>query len=279
VNKQRDLFKKAENAQVTIIPDLGLAPGLVSIITKDIVDQYSDIEYVKIRGGGLPLNPQPPLNYQIVFSPNGLINEYVENALVLDHGCIREKPSMTEREMLEFPEPFGKVEAFLTSGGCSTLPYTYKDSISYLDYKTIRYPGHCEKMKTIIDMGFASNEPIRMDSDEFSPRDMLIALFSKYIPSSGEDAVLLRVYCKGVRNGKTIETIYECIDYFDKETNSTAMMRMTGIPVSISADLIAQGAINKSGVFCAEEIIPPQLFFKELKRRNIRIQKTERIIS
>ena len=167
----------------------------------------------------------------------------------------------------------------LTSGGCSTLPYTYKDSISYLDYKTIRYPGHCEKMKTIFDMGFASNEPISIGSVEFSPRDMLIAILSKYIPSSGEDVVLLRVSCKGVRNGNTIESIYECIDYFDRETNCTAMMRMTGFPVSISADLIAQGAINTSGVFCAEEIIPPQLFFKELKRRNIRIQKTEQIIS
>jgi len=142
VQKQRGLFEKAKKNKVTILPDCGLAPGMTSVFVKDIVEYLDSVDFVKIRVGGLPLDPVPPFNYQIVFSPNGLINEYVEDALVLDHGKIVTKKSMNELETVEFPKPFGKTEAFLTSGGCSTMPYTYKDKIGYLDYKTIRYPGH-----------------------------------------------------------------------------------------------------------------------------------------
>ena len=116
VKKEISLDKEARKRNVLVIPDCGLAPGLTSIITRDIVDRMEYIDYVKIRVGGLPLYPKPPLNYQIVFSPYGLINEYVEDAVVLDHGEVKRKKSLTEIETVGFPEPFGKMEAFLTSG-------------------------------------------------------------------------------------------------------------------------------------------------------------------
>jgi len=141
VEKELGLSKEAVKNGVTVIPDCGLAPGLTSIITRDIVEQMESVDYVKLRVGGLPVNPKPPLNYQIVFSLTGLLNEYVEDAIVLDRGKIIKKKSMTELETIMFPQPFGKMEAFLTSGGCSTLPYVYKNRINYLDYKTVRYPG------------------------------------------------------------------------------------------------------------------------------------------
>ena len=84
VHKERNLFEKAKKMGVVIIPDCGLAPGITSVITRDVVEQMDSVEYVKLRVGGLPINPEPPLNYQIVFSPYGLINEYVEDAIVLD---------------------------------------------------------------------------------------------------------------------------------------------------------------------------------------------------
>ncbi len=144
VENERSLFEKAKRKGVTIIYDCGLAPGLSSVIVRDIVEQMESIDYVKIRVGGLPIDPKPPLNYQIVFSPDGLINEYTEDAIVLNKGNILKKKSMTDLETIIFPNPFGKMEAFLTSGGSSTLPYTYRDKIRFLDYKTVRYPGHCE---------------------------------------------------------------------------------------------------------------------------------------
>jgi lysine 6-dehydrogenase len=216
------------------------------------------------------------LNYELVFSANGLINEYVEPALVLEQGKIVEKPSMTEIETLKFPDPFGEMEAFITSGGSSTLPYTYQDKIQYLDYKTIRYPGHCEKMKTLLDLGFGSTESIAVNSVKVVPKQVLITLLKKHLPSSQQDVVLLRVKSNVKKKNALFELTYELIDYFEKKTGFTAMMRTTGFPVSITADFIARNVITNHGVFCPEEIIPPQPFFDELRKRNIDITITER---
>jgi len=276
VEKERSLYKETKSNDVTIIPDCGLAPGLVSVITRDIVDQMDSVEYVKLRVGGLPENPVPPLNYQIVFSPYGLINEYVEDAMILDHGKIINKKSMTELEMLDFPKPFGKMEAFLTSGGCSTLPYTYKNTIKYLDYKTIRYPGHCEKFKTMLDLGFAEEKKVSIGDQKVAPRDFFVELLMKYLPTSGKDVVLLKALGNGKKDGKKIHLEYTMIDYYDDKNNITAMMRTTGYPASIIAQMIERNIIKKRGVFCCEEIVPCKQFFEELSKRNIQIKKKKR---
>jgi lysine 6-dehydrogenase len=258
VRKQRNLFSEAKQNNVTIIPDCGLAPGMTSVITRDLVENLDTIDNVKIRVGGLPINPKPPLNYQIVFSPNGLINEYVEDAIVLENGEIIKKKSMTELEENIFPKPFGKLEAFLTSGGCSTLPYTYIDKIKNLDYKTIRYIGHCEKFKPLLDM---------------KPREKLIAYLLENLPSNEKDVVLSRVSSQGIKDSKEIELQYTIIDYYDNINNITSMMRTTAYPTSIIAQMIEKGEIMETGVFCCEEIVPCSSFFKELENRNIKIQK------
>jgi len=278
VEKERSLTQKAKKNDVTVIPDSGLAPGLVSIITRDIVDHMDTVDSVKLRVGGLPRYPKPPLNYQIVFSPYGLINEYVEDAIVLDHGKILEKKSMTDLEALEFPKPFGSMEAFVTSGGCSTLPYTYKEKIQYLDYKTIRYPGHCEKIKTLLELGFAEQTPMTIGGQSVVPREMLVSLLIKHLPTTGEDAVLLKVLSQGTKNRKRYLREYMMIDYYDAKHDITSMMRTTGYPVSITAQMIENGTIQERGVFCPEEIVPPQPFFRELEKRDIHIQIIDRSV-
>ncbi|MBE3121076.1 MAG: saccharopine dehydrogenase NADP-binding domain-containing protein [Thermoplasmata archaeon] len=278
VENERSLFSKAKKNDVTIIPDSGLAPGLVSIITRDIVDHMDTVDSVKLRVGGLPRHPQPPLNYQIVFSPYGLINEYVEDAIILDHGKILEKKSMTEVESLEFPRPFGTMEAFLTSGGCSTLPFTYKDTIRYLDYKTIRYPGHCEKIKTFLDLGFADETKMNFEGHAIAPRDVFASLLTKNVPTTGEDVVLLKVISRGIKNGKKRSREYLMIDYYDTKHDITAMMRTTGYPVAITAQMIENGTIQGRGVLCPEEIIPPTPFFAELKKRDITLSISDRSV-
>lgn len=273
VKKQKNLFKRAKKNNVTIIPDCGLAPGLVSIITKDIYENFNKVNTVKLRVGGLPLKPKPPFKYQFVFSPNGLINEYVEDAIVLENGIIKKKKSMTEIEKITFPKPFSEMEAFVTSGGCSTLPYTYKDKIDYLDYKTIRYIGHCEKFNVLLKIGLGSDKKSSIGNTEIIPREILISLLKKYIPSKGKDVVLLKVTGDGLINGKKKRLEYNLIDYYDEKNNISAMMRTTGYPVSITAQLIEKGIINKYGVFTSEEIIPTDIFFSELKKRNINLTK------
>jgi len=273
VNKQRSLSTEAKKNSVTIIPDCGLAPGMTSVITRDIVEEMDSVDYVKLRVGGLPLNPKPPLNYQIVFSPYGLINEYVEDAIVLDHGEIIEKQSMTELETIKFPKPFDEMEAFLTSGGCSTLPYTYKNKIDYLDYKTIRYPGHCKKFKTLLDLGFADETKVPVGDMQVVPRELLASLLLEKLPINEKDVVLIKVLSRGMKNGKNLSLDYIIIDYYDGKNGITAMMRTTAYPISITAQMIERNMIKERGVFCSEEIVPPKPFFEELKKRNIIINK------
>ncbi len=273
VQMELGLFKKAEKNNVVIIPDCGLAPGLTSIITRDIVEYMDTIKHVKIRVGGLPLKPKPPLNYQIVFSPTGLINEYVEDSIVLDHGKIIYKKSLTELETIIFPKPFGKMEAFLTHGGCSTLPYTYRDKIEYLDYKTIRYPGHCKLFKTLLSLGLADENEIKIGNQKIIPRDVLTTLLLKNLPKNEEDVVLLKVIGQGIKNKINQRIEYTIIDYYNKDNNITAMMRTTAYPTSIIAQMIEKGSIYKYGVFCPHEIVSCKPFFDELKKRNIIINK------
>lgn len=273
VEKQLNLSDLAEKNNVTVIPDCGLAPGMVSIITRDVVDYMDEVDFVKLRVGGLPLKPVPPFNYQIVFSPNGLINEYLEDTLILNNKKIVAKDSMTELEEISFPYPFGKMEAFLTSGGCSTLPYTFRYIIKYLDYKTIRYPGHCEMIKPMLDLGLGSEEPVTIKNEKIIPRKILIKLLTEKIPSKGKDVVLLKTMSEGIKDGKKVKLEYMLIDYFDEENNITSMMRTTAYPVAIIADMIRTGVIKKRGVHTSENIVPPKPFFKELEKRNIKIKK------
>ncbi len=278
VEKQLKLTEKAEKNNLTVIPDCGLAPGLVSIITRDCVDFFDEVDYVKIRVGGIPLKPVPPFNYQLVFSPNGLINEYLEDALVLDNKKIIAKESLTEVEEIIFPYPFNKMEAFLTSGGCSTLPYTFRYIVKYLDYKTIRYPGHSKMIKTLLDIGLGSEKEIKVDSKKIVPRKLLIKLLKENIPSKGKDVILLKVLSKGKKSGEKIKLTYQLIDYYDEENNITAMMRTTAYPVSIIAQMINKKIITKKGVFTCENIILPEYFFKELELRDIIVnRKVEKI--
>jgi lysine 6-dehydrogenase len=193
--------------------------------------------------------------------------------MILNRGRIIKKKSMTELETIEFPKPFGKMEAFFTSGGCSTLPYTYKDKINYLDYKTIRYPGHCEKFKTLLDLGFAGEKKVNVGDQNVTPRDILAILLVKHLPTSGRDVVLLKVLSGGKKNGKKTHLEYTMIDYYDDKNNITAMMRTTGYPTSIIAQMIERNIIKERGVFCPEEIIPCKPFFEEIKKRNIQIKK------
>lgn len=274
VEHQKKMFSQAEQAKVSIIPDSGLAPGLVSILTKNLVDECGHLNSVKLRVGGLPQKPKEPFNYQLVFSANGLINEYMEDAIILDHGFIRSIPSLNDCEEIMFPEPFGVLEAFTTSGGCSTLPYTYKKDIDFLDYKTIRYKGHLDQIQPFFDLGLGSTQPIKIDDKLIAPRDVFIRLLHDALPVEGDDVVLLKVIGECGKNGETKLVTFEMIDYFDKKTNQSAMMRTTGIPVSITADLIAKDMITSKGVFTPEEIIPTEPFLEELRKRNIIIKKT-----
>ena len=185
-------------------------------------------------------------------------------------GKIVEVESMTEIESLEFPEPFGEMEAFQTSGGTSTLPETFFGKVQELDYKTIRYRGHCAKFKTMIDLGLCSSTPIEVAGQSVVPRRVFGDLLVGKLPHDEPDYVLVRVEFKG--DGKTLR--YDIIDAFDPATGLSSMMRTTAFPAAIVALMMARGDIAKKGALPQERCVPPDLFMTELAKRKIEVKQT-----
>jgi lysine 6-dehydrogenase len=275
VDSQLALDAEAKAAGINIIPDCGLAPGMVSILAMHGAARFDKIEEIHIRVGGLPQDPKPPLNYQLVFSVEGLINEYVEVARVIRDGKITEVESMTEVEGLAF-EGFPQLEAFQTSGGTSTLPDTFLGKIRELDYKTIRYEGHCEKFKTMIDLGLCSSDEIVVDYLKVAPRKVFGELLQKHLPADGPDYVLVRLDFVGSRDGATRRLRYDIVDKQDETTGLSAMMRTTAFPAAIIAQMMARGDVLTRGATPQEKAIRPDAFVGELERRDIRVQESDR---
>lgn len=270
VDSQLALDTEAKAAGINIIPDCGLAPGMVSILAMHGAAKFDEVQEIHIRVGGLPQDPQPPLNYQLVFSVEGLINEYVEVARVIRDGKVMEVDSMTEIEDLPF-EGFPPLEAFQTSGGTSTLPDTFLGKIRELDYKTIRYAGHCEKFKTMIDLGLCSSDPIIVDYEKVTPRKVFGDLLQKHLPADGPDYVLVRLDFVGKTNGETKRLRYDIVDKQDEATGLSAMMRTTAFPASIIAQMMARGDVLERGATPQEKAIDPEKFVDELESRKIDI--------
>lgn len=272
VDEQLALDEAAKNVGINIIPDCGLAPGMVSVLAMHGAKRFDEIHEIHIRVGGLPQNPKPPLNYQLVFSVEGLINEYIEKARVIRNGQITEINSMTELENLSF-EGFPELEAFQTSGGTSTLPDTFLGKINELDYKTIRYAGHCDKFKTMIELGLCSSEEMEIDGRFHKPRRFFGELLQKHLPADEPDYVLIRLEFVGTKDGETKSLRYNIVDKFDTETGLSAMMRTTAFPASIIAQMMAKGEVATRGATPQEKVIDSEKFVAELARRNIVINE------
>lgn len=251
VRKELKLHEKAKEAKITIIPDCGLAPGMTNIISHEI--WRNGAREVHIRVGGLPQHPDKPLNYALFFSIHGLINEYVEDSVIVREGRIMKKESLTGLEKIKF-EDFPEMEAFYTHGGTSTLPKTLY-GIKELDYKTIRYEGHCEKMMLLKKLGFFDEQA----------RQFTEKILEKALPKNKKDVVLARIYGNDEK--------MELIDYYDEKNGFSAMARTTGFPTAIIAKMILDGEI-KEGAFPPEISVDFQKFIEELKKRGIVWRKT-----
>jgi lysine 6-dehydrogenase len=272
VQKQIELSDRAKDAGITVIPDCGLAPGMVSVLARHGIDYLDRVDSVKLRVGGLQQEPRPPLNYSLIFSVEGLINEYVEPCVTLQDGKITIVDPLVGFEEITFPEPFGKLEAFNTSGGTSTLPHTYQGKVNEMDYKTIRYPGHGHKVWCLMKLGLMGNDEINIDGHNVRPRKLLETLLEKNLPPAGKDVTLIRVMIEGWKGSEARNIEYEVIDYFDEANNLTSMMRTTSYPAAVAAMMMVDGRISDRGVLTPERCIPPESFIEELRSRGIDIK-------
>lgn len=267
----------AKNANVTLIPDLGVAPGMINILSGYGVSKLDFVEEIKLYVGGIPVKPEPPLEYNHVFSMEGVFDHYTDPSLIIRNGMKQEVPSLSEVETVYF-DRFGPLEAFHTSGGTSTLSISYPH-LKTLEYKTIRYPGHAEKFKLLVDLNLTKLDyQVEVNGQKVCPRDVFLKVLDPIVElEDKKDVVLLRVITAGEKSGSTITHIYEMITYKDEQTNVTAMARATANTISVVAQMIASGTISKRGVYPPEQIVPGEEYIQEMKRRGVYIAEYEEV--
>jgi lysine 6-dehydrogenase len=275
VFEQLDMDAQARQRGVSVVPDCGLAPGMVNILAAAGIRELDEAETVRIRVGGLPQDPQPPLNYQIVYSLEGVLDYYTTPSWVLRDGEPAQVEALTGIEPVEFAPPVGTLEAFHTAGGLSVLPWTYRGKLRSMEYKTLRYPGHAERMKTIRDLGLLELEPVSVGKVEVVPRQLFIAVAEPRLrrPDAG-DLVALRVEVEGTARGARRRIVYDLVDFRDEASGLTAMERTTGFSLSITGLLQARGLMPGAGVATPDACVPADAYVEELARRGVRIGRT-----
>jgi lysine 6-dehydrogenase len=274
------LTENAVKARVTIVPDCGLAPGISNILVGHAAAELDKVQAVHIMVGGLPEKPVPPLGYVITWSPENLIDEYMREARIVKEGKIIEVEALSGLEEVEFPG-LGKLEAFYTDG-LRTLPQTITDARDMWE-KTLRYPGHAEKIKLLKTLGFFEEEEIDVEGVIVSPRKLTVKLFAQKLRKPEvKDVVALKVEVSGVKNGRQTRYVYHLLDYYDEKRRITAMARTTAYSASIIAQLLLKKALKEKGVVPTEKIGKNnalfRLFLDELEKRGIRIAE-EKIVS
>lgn len=277
VREQMKLGPQAQAAGVAIIPDCGQVPGMASSLTAYAMTLLDQTDEVLIWDGGNALHPKPPFNYILTFHIAGLTNEYYGFANFIRDGKIVQVPTFLEEdyEFVEFPDPIGKMEAFVAGGGTSTMPWTFEGKLKTLWNKTLRWPGHFVQWKAYIDAGLLEEQPIEINGVKVSPREVLhTVLDPKLRAGPGEpDLVIVRVLAKGKKENHPAQVLLDMIDRYDPVTGFTAMERSTGWDGSIKAIMNAHG-ITPRGVNPAEVAVPGPLYVTELRKRGLSLTET-----
>src|SRR6266550_1399693 len=274
VFEQKALDSDARAKGITIIPDCGLAPGMVNILAEHGIRQLDTVDEVKIFVGGLPQHPEPPLNYQIVYSLEGVLDYYTTLSWIIRNGVRTQVKALSEREPVIFPAPLGELEAFHTAGGLSTMAFRYEGKIPSMEYKTLRYPGHAALMEDIRALGLLELDPVDVKGHHVVPRDAFIATMGPRLTKLGaHDVVALRVTVRGQKSGKEKLVGWELVDFYDEKHGISAMMRTTGYSLSITGQMQARGDIDRKGVHTPDGCVPAQTYIDELRRRGINIKE------
>jgi len=273
VNQQKTLDAEARKKKITVVPDTGVAPGMVNILAEHGIRQLDDVRSVRIYVGGLPQHPEPPLNYQIVYSLEGVLDYYTTLSWVLRDGKRTQVRALSELEPVSFGDGVGTLEAFHTAGGLSTMAFRYEGKIPEMEYKTLRYPGHAERMEAIRDLGLLEMNPVDVNGVKVVPREAFIAIVGPRLRKpEGQDLLALRVVVSGTKGGKPKTVTFELIDRYDEKNHVSAMMRTTGYSLSITGMMQVRGQVQPAGVHTPDECVPPETYIAELAKRGVTIR-------
>ncbi len=271
--RQHGLDAAARAAGLSVIPNCGQVPGMGTSLMVRAMELLDEAVDVFMWDGGLPQKPRPPFDYYLTFNVAGLTNEYAEPAVFIRNGRVTEVAPMTELETVDFPEPIGRLEAFVAGGGTDTAPWTFEGRLRTLQNLTLRYPGHFAQLRAFYDLGLWSLEPVQVGDTQVVPRDLFHVLFEPLVAFPGDaDLVIVRVRATGKKDGRDAEALVEMIDYHDPETGFTAMERGTGWSAAIVTAMMARGHTPR-GAGGVELMVPAGPFVEELNRRGLRVKE------
>jgi saccharopine dehydrogenase-like NADP-dependent oxidoreductase len=240
------LDELAKKNNVTAIMDCGVAPGMSNVLIGYIDHLLDKTETALIYVGGLPEVREWPYEYKAVFSPIDVIEEYTRPARYVENGNLVTRPALSDAEFLDFPN-IGTLEAF-NSDGLRTLAETI--DAPNMKEKTLRYPGHIEKMAVLRETGFFNKEEIDIKGIKISPLEFTSKLlFPKWQLKEGEsDITVMKVIVEGTKDGEKLRYTYDLFDRLDKETNTHSMARTTGYTATMAIRMLAKGLYEEKGI-------------------------------
>jgi len=245
----------ARECGVTALVDFGVAPGCSNLILGRMAKEFDSVERFVCLVGGLPSVRVWPWEYKAGFSPADVLEEYTRSARYLSGGRMVTMPALSEPEFVDFPG-VGTLEAFNTDG-LRTLLATV--GVPFMVEKTLRYPGHIEKIRVLRESGFLSSEPIDVGSQAVRPIDLAARLlFPLWKLDEGEDDLTaMRVSVDGLEGGRKVRRTFELLDRYDPRTRTSSMARTTGYTCTAGVRLLARGAYSRAG------ISPPEVVGRE----------------
>ena len=272
VLQQLELASEAQAAGISIVPDCGQVPGMGTSLILYAIEHLDEPRDVFMWDAGLPQRPEPPWNYRLTFSIEGLTNEYDGDALYIRDGQTVRVPALEELEEVDFPPPLGRLEGFTSSGGLTTAARTFAGRLRTLQNKTLRYPGHFALLKTIQQLGLLRLEPVTVDGQPVVPRHVLHALWEPQIRAdpTTRDVIIIRILATGRTNGRNAEVWVDLIHEYDEGTGFTAMEQGTGWHAAIMTAAIGRGRVPK-GVVPVESAMSGSEFVAEAEKRGFQI--------
>ncbi|MGG0644582.1 saccharopine dehydrogenase C-terminal domain-containing protein [Sporosarcina gallistercoris] len=272
--EKMELHTQAQEAGVTIIPGCGVAPGITNFLAAQGIELLDEADEAVLICGGVPRWPVPPLWYQVVFRLESVLGLYTKPAVAIKNGEIIEVPPLSELESLTFPEPVGACEAVITDA--HSTAFTLKGKVGNLTEKTVRYPGHWEKMKVLAELGFLDHNPIEVQGVMTAPVKFSEKILSPKMKGvSNEDVTVVRVEVNGTKDGKAKTYTWEMVDVYDHERNISSMAKTTALPAALAAKWIAEKKISETGVVPIETVIVNDRFapfLEALKELGIHIE-------
>ncbi len=266
----------AKGKNVTAIVDCGVAPGMSNMLTGYGRHLLDEAETAVIYVGGLPEIRTQPWEYKAVFSPIDVIEEYLRPAFYVENGRIIERPALSEPEFIDFPE-VGTLEVFNTDGLRSLIKTL---DIPNMKEKTMRYPGHIEKVKLLRQAGFFSETPVSIKGQMIRPIDVTAKLlFPQWELKPGEkDLTIMRVSVAGTKDGQKTTYTWDLFDRYDPETKVHSMARTTGYTATAALRLLKEGLFDRKGIIVPEYIgqndACVRFILDTLKKKNIVYKET-----